>query len=76
VWLKFYNDERKHQVLGHKTPSQVFAVTENNDVQAYGYDEQNKNVLPTSLQAQQQPKEKDSKHERKVISLDNELLAA
>jgi putative transposase len=76
AWMKFYNDERKHQSLGNKTPSQIFASAKNGVAQACGYDGQNKDVLPTSPQAQQPPKEKESKHERKVVAYETERLAA
>jgi hypothetical protein len=36
----------------------------------------NARALTTSTQAQQQPTEKDSNHERKVIASSNKLLAA
>jgi putative transposase len=47
AWLNFYNDERKHQALGYRTPSQIFAATP-----ACGY-VHNASALHTSPQAQQ-----------------------
>ena len=70
TWLKFYNNERKHQALGYRTPSQIFATTP-----TCGY-VHNASALHTSPQAQQQQQERDSIYERKVIASDNELLAA
>ena len=69
-WITFYNDERKHQALGYRTPSEIFAMTG-----ACAYVD-NARALTTSTQAQQQPTEKDSNHERKVIASSNKLLAA
>src|SRR3981081_1537769 len=69
-WLSFYNDERKHQALGYRTPSEIFAMTG-----ACAYVD-NARALTTSTQAQQQPTEKDSNHDRKVIASSNKLLAA
>lgn len=69
-WISFYNGERKHQALGYRTPCEIFAAT-----RAYAYVD-NARALTTSTQAQQQPTEKDSNHERKVIASSNELLAA
>ena len=70
AWLNFYNDERKHQALGYRTPSQIFAATP-----ACG-DVHNASALHTSPQAQQPQKEKDSIYERKVVAYEIEQLAA
>lgn len=70
AWLNFYNDERKHQALGYRTPSQVFAATS-----ACG-DVHNASALHTSPQAQQQQQERDSIYERKVVAYEIEQLAA
>ena len=70
AWLNFYNDERKHQALGYRTPSQIFAATP-----ACGY-VHNASALHTSPQAQQPQKEKDSIYERKVVAYEIEQLAA
>lgn len=70
AWLNFYNDERKHQALDYRTPSQVFAATP-----ACGY-VHNASALHTPPQAQQQQKERDSIDERKVIAYEIEQLAA
>src|SRR5580693_594633 len=69
-WITFYNDQRKHQALGYRTPSEIFAVT------GACADVDNARALTTSTQAQQQPTEKDLNHERKVIASSNKLLAA
>ena len=70
AWLKFYNDERKHQALGYRTPSQIFAATP-----ACGY-MHNASALHTAPQAQQPQQERDSIYERKVVASDIERLAA
>ncbi|MER2519839.1 MAG: integrase core domain-containing protein, partial [Bdellovibrionales bacterium] len=71
AWLNFYNDERKHQALGYRTPSQIFAA--NQPVDMWTTQER---ALPTSPQAQQQPTEKDSNHERKEVVSEYKQLAA
>jgi putative transposase len=71
AWLVFYNDERKHQSLGYRTPGEVFAAS-----QACGH-VHNASALHTFPQAQQQRQtEKDSLHAREVIASDIDLLAA
>ena len=47
-WLGFYNDERKHQALGYRTPRQIHAP-----VQPWGY-VHNASALHTYPQGQQQ----------------------
>ena len=69
-WINFYNDERKHQSLGYRTPSQVFAATQPVDMWTT-----QERALPTSPQAQQQ-QERDSIDERKVVAYEIEQLAA
>ena len=69
-WIRFYNDERKHQALEYKTPKEIFDQTK-----ACAYMD-NTSVLPTSTQAQQQPKEKDLNDEIKVLASSHKLLAA
>ncbi len=69
-WINFYNDERKHQALGYRTPREIFAATG-----ACAYVD-NARALTTSTQVQQQPTERDSHHEKKVIGSSIELLAA
>lgn len=69
-WISFYNDERKHQALGYKTPREIFEST-----RACAYMD-NTSVLPTSTQAQQQPEEKDLNDETKVLDSNHKLLAA
>jgi hypothetical protein len=56
-WITFYNDERKHQALGYRTPSEIFAKTG-----ACAYVD-NARALTTSTQTQQQPTEKDLNHQ-------------
>jgi putative transposase len=70
AWLNFYNDERKHQALGYRTPSQIFAA-----MPACG-DVHNASALHTSPQAQQPQQERDSIYGRKVIAYEIEQLAA
>jgi putative transposase len=70
AWLQFYNDERKHQALGYRTPSEIFVAPH-----ACGY-VHNASALHTSPQAQQPQTEKDSNYDRKVVASDIELLAA
>jgi putative transposase len=70
AWLKFYNDERKHQALGYRTPSEIFSAP-----RACGY-VHNARALHTYPQAQQQPTEKDSNDDEKVVVFGIGLLAA
>jgi putative transposase len=70
AWLNFYNDERKHQALDYRTPSQIFAATP-----ACGY-VHNASALHTSPQAQQPQQERDSIYERKGVAYEIEHLAA
>lgn len=70
-WIRFYNDERKHQSLGYRTPSQIFAATQPVDMWTT-----QERALPTSPQAQQQPTERDLIYERKVVTYEIEQLAA
>ena len=78
-YLSFYNDERKHQSLGYRTPSAIFAAG------ACGYvDNAPASVpvttpaqaLPTYPQVEQQQKEKDSNEDRKVLTGNQSLMAA
>ncbi len=80
-WLRFYNDERKHQALGYKTPAQIFAAPPacgyvDNASTAIADKTTPANALPTSPQAQQQPTKKDSNHEEKMIETAQDRLAA
>jgi putative transposase len=70
AWMKFYNEERKHQALGYRTPREIFA-----DSIAHGY-VHNASALHTYPQAQQSQTEKDSIYEGKVIPAETDLLAA
>ncbi len=70
AWLRFYNDERKHQALDYHTPREIYLAS-----QACGY-VHNARALHTSPQAQQQQKERDSNHGIKMIASGIELLAA
>ncbi len=70
AWLAFYNNERKHQALGYKTPRQIFEAAAPVDMWTT-----QERALPTSPQAPQ-PTESDSNHERKVVTSDINLLAA
>ena len=68
-WLRFYNDERKHQALGYRTPAEIYEAT-----LPCGY-VHNARALHTSPQGQQQP-EKDSVFEGEVIGRATGRLAA
>jgi putative transposase len=70
AWMKFYNDERKHQALGYHTPREIFAAST-----ACGY-VHNASALNTYPQAPQSQTEKDSIYAGKVIPSDTKLLAA
>jgi putative transposase len=70
AWMTFYNDERKHQSLGYRTPNQIFSARP-----ACGY-VHNARALHTSPQAQQQPEERNLIYERKVVASNMMLLAA
>jgi putative transposase len=69
-WLNFYNNERKHQALGYRTPAQIFEATRPVDMWTT-----QERALPTSPQAQQQ-QERDSIYVRKVVACEHEHLAA
>jgi putative transposase len=70
TWFTFYNDERKHQALGYRTPREVFAAA---TARAYV---DNARALTTYAQEQQpQSAEGDSNHERKMIASIIELVA-
>ena len=68
TWLGFYNDERKHQALGYRTPRQIHAAG-----QPYGY-VHNASALHTSPQGQQQ--QKDAIDVIDLVASDTDLLAA
>jgi putative transposase len=70
-WLNFYNDQRKHQALGYRTPRQIFEATRPVDMWTT-----QESALPTSPQAQQQQKERDSIYEKKVVDCEIRQLAA
>ena len=70
AWLSFYNDERKHQALSYRTPSEIFAPT------GAGAEVHNASALHPSPPAQQQPTEKDSNDDSKVVASGIDLLAA
>jgi putative transposase len=69
AWLTFYNDARKHQSLGYRTPREIFEASQPMDM----WTTQGR-ALPTSPQAQQQ--ERSSMDERKVVGYEIEQLAA
>ncbi len=70
--MKFYNEERKHQALGYRTPREIFAAST-----ARGY-VHNASALNTYSQAPQSQTEKDSIDEGEVILIPaaTKLLAA
>jgi putative transposase len=71
AWLAFYNDERKHQSLGYRTPAEIFAASP-----GCGH-VHNASALHTSPQPQQQPPtEKDSIDAEEVLASKIELVAA
>ena len=71
AWLVFYNNERKHQSLGYRTPADIFAVS-----QPRGY-VHNASALHTSPQDhQQQQTERDSHDARNRVASGPDCLAA
>lgn len=70
AWMKFYNEERKHQALGYRTPREIFSASN-----ACGY-VHNASALNTYPQAPQSQTEKDSINAGKVIPSETKLLAA
>ena len=69
AWLRFYNEERKHQALDYRTPREIYA-----SIRACG-DVHNARALHTSPQVQQPQQEKDSTYENAVRKLQvNNLL--
>jgi putative transposase len=71
AWLTFYNNDRKHQALGYKTPREIFEAAAPVDMWTT-----QENALPTSPQVQQQQQERDSIYEKKVVETHIERLAA
>lgn len=78
AWFSFYNTQRKHQALGYKTPSAIFAAG------ACGYVDNASgsagsgvrcDALPTYPQAQQNA-ERDSNQKGKVVASKSASLAA
>ena len=57
AWLVFYNNERKHQSLGYRTPADIFAVS-----QPCGY-VHNASALHTSPQDHQQQQTERNSHD-------------
>jgi putative transposase len=71
AWLVFYNNERKHQSLGYRTPADIFAVSP-----PCGY-VHNASALHTSPQDhQQQQTERDSHDARNRVASGPDCLAA
>jgi putative transposase len=71
AWLVFYNNERKHQSLGYRTPADIFAVSP-----PCGY-VHNASALHTSPQDhQQQQTERDSHDARNRVASNPDCLAA
>lgn len=71
TWINVYNYQRKHQALGYQTPQDVFTKKQPVDMWTMRV-----RALPTSPQAPQQPTEKDSRHEERVVQSNPMLLAA
>jgi putative transposase len=69
AWMRFYNNERKHQALGYQTPAEIYEVT-----LPCGY-VHNARALHTSPQGPQKP-ERDSVSEGEVIGIGIGRLAA
>jgi putative transposase len=70
AWLTFYNDARKHQSLGYRTPKEIFEAGQPMDMWTT-----QERALTTSPQAQQ-PQERSSIDERKMVGYEMEKLAA
>ena len=70
AWVEFYNDERKHQALGYRTPHEIFAAST-----ACGY-VHNASALNIYPQAPQSQTERDSIDADKVIASEAKLLAS
>jgi len=71
AWLVFYNNERKHQSLGYRTPADIFAVSP-----PCGY-VHNASALHTSPQDhQQQQTERDTHDARNRVASGPDCLAA
>ena len=71
-WLSFYNDERKHQALGYRTPAEIFGA--GRPVDMWTTQERALTTYPQGQQQQQE--ERDSIHEKKAVESDIEILAA
>ena len=71
AWLIFYNDVRKHQSLGYRTPRQIFEANQPVDIWTT-----QESALPTYPQAQQPQQERDSIYGRKGVAYEIERLAA
>lgn len=63
AWLAFYNNERKHQSHGYRTPSEIFA-----GAQACGYVDNARALTTYPQEKQQQQKERDSLCEEEVVA--------
>ena len=71
AWLAFYNDERKHQSLGYRTPAEVFT-----SAQACGHVD-NATALTTCPQEEQKKQqEKDSHYEENMVNYQQARKAA
>jgi len=71
AWLEFYNNERKHQAHGYRTPSEIFAAA-----QACGYVDNARALTTYPQDQQQQQTEKDSLREERLIVSKQAHMAA
>ncbi len=60
-WIKQYNDNRPHQALGYRTPTEIFAAPPGLWICGQ------RSALPTTPQAQPQQQEKDSHAEKEML---------
>jgi putative transposase len=63
AWVAFYNNERKHQSHGYRTPSEIYAGAE-----ACGYVDKAALLTTYPQEKQQKKKEEDSFYEEKILT--------
>jgi putative transposase len=71
AWLVFYNNERKHQSLGYRTPAEMFAASR---ACGYGHNASAMHAYPQDHQQQQT--EQDSHDARNQVASNLDCLAA